>query len=171
MSVTRDCYKSDDEIEEVVRGFESCATPPSAFDHRAHLTVAFSYLRLSKLTLAEAAERMRIGLHRYLDHNGVDRQKYNETITLFWIKLVRSFLDGVDAERNSAGIANGMLEALGNSQLIFEYYSKERLLSDEARVAWVEPDVVPIEFLVLTIFLGRDYPSPTTIKINPNITD
>jgi hypothetical protein len=134
-------YQSDNEIEGVVRGFEDCATPDSEFNHHAHLIVALSYLHLSGLTVTEAAERMRAGLYRFLDYHGHDRRKYNETITLFWIKLVRSFLDRTNTSRRVADIANDMIEACGNSQLIYSYYSKERLLSDEARKSWIEPDL------------------------------
>jgi hypothetical protein len=139
-------YKSDDQIEEVVRGFEDCTTPDSEFNHHAHLIVALSYLHLSRLTIKEAAERMRMGLYRFLDHHGHDRQKYNETITLFWIKLVHSFLDRTNTSRRMADIANEMIEACGNSQLIYSYYSKERLLKDEARKEWIEPDVKLLDF-------------------------
>ncbi|MDT5062406.1 MAG: hypothetical protein QOH63_2865 [Acidobacteriota bacterium] len=141
MTGSKNHYQSDDEIEGVVRGFEDCTTPDSEFNHHAHLIVALSYLHLSGLTVTEAAERMRAGLYRFLDHHGHNRRKYNETITLFWIKLVRSFLDRTNTSRRVADIANEMIEACGNSQLIYSYYSKERLLSDEARKSWIEPDV------------------------------
>jgi hypothetical protein len=134
-------YKSDDEIEALVRGFEDCSTLPSQFNHRAHLVVALSYLHLSRLTVREATERMRVGLYRFLDHYGEDRQVYNETITLFWIKLVHSFLERANLSRPLADIANEMIEACGNSQLIYGYYTKERLSSDEAKKEWIEPDV------------------------------
>ena len=146
MPDSKDYYKSVDEIEAVVRGFESCTTPPSEFNHRAHLTVAFAYLHLSRLTVLQALERMRIGLYRFLDHNHVAREKYNETITLFWIKLIRSFLDRTDAKRPVADIANEMIEAYGNSQLAFDYYSKEILSSEKARKMWIEPDVKMLDF-------------------------
>jgi len=139
-------YTSRDEIEAVVHGFENCTTPDSEFDHRAHLTVALSYLHLYKLTIPEATERMRAGLYRFLDHHGHDRQKYHETITLFWIKLVQSFLERTDASSSVADLANEMNDLYGNSQFIYNYYSKERLSSDEARKGWIEPDVKPLDF-------------------------
>jgi hypothetical protein len=145
LSESANRYKSDDEIEALVHGFEDCSTLPSEFNHRAHLIVALSYLHLSGLTIPEATERMRAGLYRFLDHYGEDRQVYNETITLFWIKLVQSFLDRTDASRPLADIANEMIEACGNSQLIYSYYTKERLSSDKAKKEWIEPDVKPLE--------------------------
>lgn len=145
MTESKNYYKSDDEIKALVHGFEDCSIRPSQFNHRAHLIVALSYLHLYKLSVQEATERMRAGLYRFLDHHGHDRQKYNETITLFWIKLVRSFLDRTDATRPVADIANKLIETCGNSQLIYSYYTKERLLSDEAKKEWIEPDLKGIE--------------------------
>lgn len=146
MSNPKNYYESDDEIAAIVRGFESCMTPPAKFSHASHLTVALSYLYLSRLTIAEATTRMRSGLYRFLNHHGIDRQKYNETITLFWIKLVRSFLDRTDRARSLASIANEMIETCGDLQLIYNYYSRELLSSDEARARWIEPDVKPLDF-------------------------
>jgi hypothetical protein len=146
MTATTDYYRSNEEIETVVRDFESCTTKPADFNHRAHLTVAFAYLHLSRLNVAEATDRMRAGLYRFVDHNDIDRQKYNETITIFWIKRVHSFLAEADTERLASDIANEMIEACGGTKLVYEYYSKERLSTDEARTMWVEPDVKPLDF-------------------------
>ena len=139
-------YKTDDEIIALVRGFEDCTIPDSEFNHPAHLTVALSYLHHLRLTVAETAERMRAGLYRFLDHHGADRQKYNETVTLFWVKLVHRFLKRTAVARPTRDIANEMIESFGDSRIIYGYYSKERLSSEEAREAWVEPDVRPLEY-------------------------
>ena len=141
MTDSRNLYRSDAQLEEVVRGFEGCTTADSEFSHQAHLVVAFSYLQLYGLTVGEATERMRASLYRFLDHHGHDRRKYHETITLFWLKLVRSFLDRTDTSRRPPDIINELLENYHSSQLINDYYSKERLNSDEARKSWIEPDL------------------------------
>lgn len=146
MCETNGYYKSLREIEDVVRGFESCTTTPEDFNHRAHLIVAFSYLYLSQLTVAEAAERMRAGLYRFLDHNCIDRQKYNETITLFWLKRVRTILDEAEPGRTAVEILNEVITCCGTPRLVYYYYSEERVSSEEAKGIWVEPDVRPLEF-------------------------
>jgi len=146
VDATRKPYGSEGALAAVVRGFERCATPPAEFTHAAHLVVALCYLRGSGLTVAQAADRMRAGLYRYLDHNGVDRQKYHETITLFWLKRVRGFLDRADATRTAAELADEMIELCGDANLVNDYYSKERLFSGEARKDWVEPDLKPLDF-------------------------
>ena len=146
MTNSQGYFKSEMEVKARVQAFEDCSLPDSEFDHPSHLTVALSYLHLSRLSVPEATTRMRAALYRFLDHHGHDRQKYNETITLFWVKLVRSFLDKADTARPLADIANEMIESFGSSQLIYDYYSKERLLSEEARKEWVEPDLKPLDF-------------------------
>src|SRR5258705_12573347 len=79
-------YATESEIEAVVRGFESCETDKTNFKHRDHLTVAVYYLQAADIQ--QASERMRSALFAFLDHHGVDRKKYNETITVFWLKWV-----------------------------------------------------------------------------------
>ena len=90
-------YKSEDEIETLVRDFESCQIDKTQFRHPQHLTVAAWYVQT--LGREAALDRMRSGLHRFLDHHGVDRRKYNETVTVLWIDRVTDKLialgDGV----------------------------------------------------------------------------
>jgi hypothetical protein len=145
MAASQGLYKSLEEVEQVVRGFESCQLPPSEFTHAAHLTVALWYLS-SGSTVMEAADLMRAGLFRFLDHHAPDRQKYNETITLFWIKLIRGFLNDRETEGSLLDAANEISESFGSSQLIFDYYSRGHLFSEEAKAGWVEPDLKPLEF-------------------------
>lgn len=79
-------YSSDSEIEDVVRGFETCQTDKAAFKHQQHLTVAVSYLQNGDRQTA--LERMRTGLLRFLDHHRVPREKYSEAVTVFWLDLI-----------------------------------------------------------------------------------
>ena len=88
-------YQSDIEIENVVRGFEACKTDKEAFKHREHLVVAVYYLQ--KLGREAALDRMRSSLMRFLDHHGVDRKKYSETITVFWLDMVAEKLNIIEA--------------------------------------------------------------------------
>jgi hypothetical protein len=40
-----------------------------------------------------------------------------------------------------ADLANGLVSACTDRALPFAYYSRERLMSDDARHDWVEPDL------------------------------
>jgi len=132
-------YNSESEIEAVIRDFESCLTGKDAFPHQSHLTVAVWYLRNS--TFEEAIENMRAGLLSFLDHHGVGRQKYNETLTIFWMRMVNRSMEGVGIDLSLLDNTNAVIEVLVDSRLALEYYSPDLLNSDEAKSRWVEPDL------------------------------
>jgi hypothetical protein len=137
-------YLCDREIEELVESFESCAVAPAEFDHGAHLAVALWYL--SRLPYADAAGRMRAGLHRYTAYHNA-QANYNETLTIFWLRLVQRFLNRADAPpRPLAPLANELLATFGSSKLAYDYYSRELIQTPEAKTSWVEPDLKPLDF-------------------------
>jgi hypothetical protein len=137
-----DNYRDEDEIAAVVRGFETCTTPAAEFTHRSHLIVATCYL--SEGSISEALPRMREGLFRFVDHWGVSRAKYNETVTVFWLKIVERFLERLDPDASLVQRVNLVIETFGNSRLAFDYYSEQLLRSEKARRTWVEPDLKPL---------------------------
>ena len=132
-------YATEAEIEAVVRGFESCETDKTNFKHRDHLTVAVYYLQGEDIQ--QATERMRSALLAFLDHHGVDRKKYNETITVFWMELVSQVLSESPPHLSLLEKCNLVIESLQNAGLQAAYYSTTLLGSDEARKAFVKPDL------------------------------
>lgn len=137
-------YESDEEVEEVLRRVESCALVPDEFRHREHLVVALLYL-LRPAGL-DAHERLRESILRLLRHHQLDERIYHETITVFWLRRVRAFADVADLSRPVHELANELAERCADSRLIFDYYSKEVVDSEEARAGWVEPDLKPLDF-------------------------
>ena len=102
-------YQSQAEIENVVRGFESCETGADDFRHPQHLAVAVWYLQ--SMSREAALERMRTGLLRFLDHHGVDKGKYSETITVFYIDKIAARLDEFGADVSLVEKCNEILAA------------------------------------------------------------
>ena len=137
-------YRGDDEVQEVVRRFESCEFRPTEFGHRLHLTVALSYLL--DAPYCEALERMRQSLRRFIRAHGIEPGVYHETLTVFWMRRVRAFVEQADRTRGLAELSNELVDACGDSRLVFEYYSKERLDSDKARAYWLDSDLRPLDF-------------------------
>jgi hypothetical protein len=135
-------YEGSSEIRSLVQRFESCQLMPSEMTHGAHLSISVWYL--SQFPSSEGTRRISENLIRFIGHYGL--KGYNETITLFWIKLISRFLEGVDRSRSITDLANDLIGRFNNSQIIFDYYSRERLLSEEARIGWVEPDLKPLDF-------------------------
>lgn len=135
-------FKSEQQLEAIVRGFESCTTAATDFPHRSHLVLATWYL--SQGPTQQALERMRASILNFLKHYGING-KYNETITLFWIICVERRLRRLDEGLTLLERTNRVVESLGDSRLVFEYYSQDLLWSEQAKQEWVQPDLKPLQ--------------------------
>ena len=130
-------YLSSTEIEEVVRKFEACEYENHEFCHSRHLAVAAWYLTCFSPELA--LEKMRSALLRFTQHHG--RKGYHETITRFWLFIVREFLETAPDQNSLAEKVNKLISRYNDKNLLFEFYDRERVMSDEARQTWIEPDL------------------------------
>ncbi len=139
-------FRTVGEIKEFVAAFESCALPLEKWNHRGHLTVALWYL--SHHDQATATSLIRQNILRYIAaHSIVTTKKsgYHETITLFFMRVLSRHLTEVEACESIVGLTNKLLETYGDKNLPLQYYSKQRLMSVEARTTWVEPDLKPLD--------------------------
>ncbi len=110
------------------------------FTHRSHVHMAWLMLRAEGRN--RGTERILAGLRRFTEAKGATA-KFHLTLTLVWIRLVESALKrGPVSEGFDAFLADH--PELGDSGLPYRYYSRERLMGDEARGRWVEPDLAPL---------------------------
>ena len=137
-----DYYNSEGEIRALVNEFEACSFHPSEFRHHQHLAVVLWYV--ASLPYADASERMKRGIQRLAASYG--KTGYHETITEFWLRMVRGFLPDGERTESIAVLANQVIEKFPDKNLILDYYSAEVLASPEAKSVWVEPDVKPLPF-------------------------
>ncbi|MEN3327728.1 MAG: hypothetical protein V7638_2535 [Acidobacteriota bacterium] len=100
-------YQSEDEIENVVRGFEACETGADDFHHSEHLAVAVWYLHM--MDRDAALDRMRAGLLRFLNHYEGDTSKYSEPITVFYIDKIAEKLSQIGPEVSIVEKCNAVL--------------------------------------------------------------
>ncbi len=71
-----------------------------------------------------------------------DTQGYHDTITRAYLRGVRMFLEETDATRPINELVNELLHSpMGKRDWPLRFWSKERLMSVEARRRWVEPDL------------------------------
>jgi hypothetical protein len=130
--------KTDNEFKDQ---FETCVLPPSEFDHRAHIRLAYVYLVENDDDMA--CQLMRDSLLNFLNHNGVELSKFYETMTRAWILAVRHFME----KDSGAESANSFIEnnpKMLDKNIMMTHYSAELLLSDKAREHFVAPDLDPI---------------------------
>ena len=110
-----DYFKTGQEIEAVVSGFENCTTSKEGFTHLSHLTVATFYLINS--TPEESFEKMRSGLLRFLKHHGVNSAKYSDRVTLAWIERIRQVCQPTNQDSSLVEIVNRVIAQLGHSRI------------------------------------------------------
>jgi len=135
-------YRDEHAIAKVVEKFERCAFGLEEFTHARHLTVASWYL--CHLPPDEAQARMSTGLVRFIEHHG--KQGYHETITRFWMELIRTFLDCLPKNASIMEKVNKTMELHGNKDVLLKYYTRERVLSEVAgrtrlKVDWVRSPI------------------------------
>jgi hypothetical protein len=132
---------TDDEIQSFVRAFEDSSLPKSEWTHSRHLVMALWYIR--REGLKRATVLIREGIQRY-NRAQNNPNGYHETITLAWVAVIDKFLRAQDADAALGVLAEKLLEQCGDKNYLLQYYSRERLFSDEARRQGVTPDLAAI---------------------------
>ena len=125
---------TDSEILTLVERLERCLFSPSEFHHQNHLAVAVTYLYAADFEAA--MEKLRTTLARFIAHHGASG--YNETLTRFWLIQIEKRIDRTVCLQESV---RRVKAELGRKEIIYEFYSREKLNSPEAKQAWVEPDL------------------------------
>jgi hypothetical protein len=110
---------------EFLRALEDGTFPKEALTHREHLR------------LAVLVEDPRAIIQRYVAQLGLSA-KYNETLTLAWMRLV--------ALHRAKTLDELLRHApqLLDSSLPLRHWSRDLLFSERARAEWVEPDLAPL---------------------------
>ena len=133
-------FCSDNEVMQLVAAFESGQLPVTEFKHTAHIAVGLAYL--AEAPLAEATERMRRSLARFLQHH--NETGYHETLTVFWMKLLGHLAAVRHSELPLWEQINAVIASHGSKWPVEAHYSKDVVTSVNARQTWVEPDLVPL---------------------------
>jgi len=133
------------ETERVARALIDRTLPKPQWTHHAHLRAGLWHAlhHTDAVALALLRERIRA----YNEATGVantETSGYHETITRFYVQLIRRFLDSVDAQRPADELATELIEFYGDRELPLRHYSRERLFSPAARLGWIEPDLRPL---------------------------
>jgi len=138
-------YDKRGQVEALLLAFQECTLPHSAWTHAAHLTVALWYL--TRFPHLQATELIRNGIKRYNAANGIattPTSGYHETITLFWILAIGKYLAVADTDVSIERLANRLIDCYRDQRFPLRYYSKELLMSAQARATWVDPDLLPL---------------------------
>ena len=136
-------FTSDAEIEHLGEGLIARSLAKEEWTHEAHLG-ATTYLLLKRPDIDVDAQLP--GLIRRFNESvgGVnsDTEGYHETITRAFLRGVRLFLSEADPAEPLHELVNQLLlSPMGRRDWPLRFWSKERLMSVEARRHFVEPDL------------------------------
>lgn len=143
----REIYASETEIVRVGEGFLACTLPRAEWTHAAHFAAALWLMRYR--TDLDVARDMPGMIRAYNESAGRvndDSGGYHETITQASLRALRGVLD-VNPDTPVHQLVNALMaSSLGNPNWLLEYWSRDRLMSVEARRQWSEPDLKALPF-------------------------
>lgn len=120
--------------EELIAGFEAASLP--AFPHADHVRLTILYL--SRHGRDETEKKLFEGLRRFATAKGVP-EKFHVTMTIAWLDLVDDARRQYPELGDPAALVAACPELLDRDALL-RFYTRERLMSDQARQQWVAPD-------------------------------
>ncbi len=123
--------------------FEACRWPLEKWRHRDHIKLA--YLYLVDYPFDEALARIRTGIQAHnATHQVPDSRTagYHETITQAWLRLVQFVLLESGHSDNADAFCDAHPE-LSQPKILRLYYSRERIMSQEAKTSFLGPDLAP----------------------------
>ena len=141
LTLTESPFATDDDVRTLLTAFHETLLPRSAWNHRAHMSVALSFGRA--LPADQALNAMRVGILKFNESVGIVSTPdvgYHETITSFYIDVITLRVVANPAPHSLAHDANSLMDVWGRPDLPLDFWSRELLFSRDARARWVAPD-------------------------------
>ncbi|MDP3737359.1 MAG: hypothetical protein Q8R02_08210 [Hyphomonadaceae bacterium] len=136
----------DAAIERIAEGMIACTLPAAEWTHSAHWATAL-WLIARRPDLHPPAD-MPSFIRRYNEATGgknTATSGYHETITQASLCAGLALLAQA-GEPVSVTLRLLLASPLGRSNWLLAYWSKDRLMSEQARREWVAPDLAPFAF-------------------------
>jgi hypothetical protein len=134
------------DLDELAQRFEAAEIPKAEWTHEAHLRVGAVFVQ--RLGPAQALDRLRTGIRRLNEANGVDNSTtggYHETITACYVRFIDQFLSSCPREMTFDRRVDELLRSsVARREFLFGFFSRDLLMSQQARAQWVEPDLMPL---------------------------
>lgn len=134
-------------IDGFVERFRTRTLPRGEWTHHARLVVGLWHLL--RHPFDEALSLMRSGISAYNETIGVantDASGYHETVTGFFLRALAAHADGCVAARIE-WFNRLAASRLCDKMLPLAFYSRDRIMSREARHGWILPDLQPLDTL------------------------
>jgi hypothetical protein len=130
---------SDDLFEQQ---FKDCTLAAAAFDHEAHLRLA--WIHIKKYGEAQAINNICTQLVTFTQSLGA-ADKYNKTLTIAAIKAVNHFMNKSTDDTFDAFISSFPRLKSNFRELIAAHYSTNIFTVAIAKTQYMEPDLLPFD--------------------------
>lgn len=135
-----------DVIDDLAARFQTCALRKDEWTHEAHLTVGFWHVE--RYGREEALTRLRGGIRRLNEtHGSVNSATggYHETITAAYVTLLSEYSAACSPEcAQPERVVRMLASPLADRKALLTFYSRDTLMSTDARAGWVNPDLEPL---------------------------
>ena len=132
--------------ETLAARFTALTLPKDEWTHAAHLTVGAWHV--DRYGPVEALTLLRDGIRRLNESHGninTATDGYHETITAAYVTLLAAYVEACPLGLPlSTRVEHLLAGPLAGRDMLLTFYSRERLMSVEARARWVEPDLAPL---------------------------
>jgi hypothetical protein len=138
-------WPHDAAIRRVGELFLACTLAKPEWTHEAHISTC-AWLILERPEFSPERDLPAL-IRRYNESVGgvnSDTEGYHETITQAFVTGVRAALARGEGGGLAERVNTLLLAPEGRRDWPLRFYSAERLFSKEARLGWVEPDLVPL---------------------------
>ena len=135
-------YRSASEIHELMRRFDDCTLAREEFTHAAHVTLAVWNVLWHGPHAA--VDVTRSAIMKFNAAKGVTPSPtggYHDTITRFYVAYVAGLIRERPVGEPLVELVNEVVETCMDRTIPLRYYSRELLMSGEARAGWVAPDL------------------------------
>jgi len=141
-------FASEDEILRIGEGLFTATLPRLEWTHAAHFAAALWLMRYrSDLDAAATMPGLIRAYNESVGRVNDDSGGYHETITLASLRAARGVLEAYPPDMPVYRIVNALMwSSMANPNWLLEYWSRDRLMSVEARRGWVEPDLKSLPF-------------------------
>jgi len=136
-------FRETEEIESFIRQFETGTLPKDQWTHQAHFVVGLWYV--ARYPLDKALDLARERIRAYNEAVGTensDSNGYHETLTRFYLYGIAAHLAAHRPESFMQLLSSLLQSKLVAKDRPFDFYSRERLFSVEARRNWLVPDLI-----------------------------
>jgi hypothetical protein len=123
-----------------LQAFAGGALAPGAFHHRDHLRLAWLLVRQQGVESACVA--VANGIRGFATQHG-HPEKYHETITQFWVRLIGYLIESRPDIDDFATFMETFPHLL-DAKLPHRHWQRHTIGGAAARSAWVEPDLLPL---------------------------